>query len=92
MELEVDADMVEEKLEEEAEEEEKEDEENSSDKIYQPSPVGKNMTWMASYHITLNIFGHKVKGGLPLVRLCIIYLDLASSTRILGAYEDLGYP
>ena len=41
--MEVDADMVEEKLveeeEEEAEEEEKEeDEENISDKIYQPSP------------------------------------------------------
>ena len=43
--MEVDADMVEEKLEEEAEEEEKEEEDNnSSDKILQPSPSrwGKN--------------------------------------------------
>ena len=47
--MEVDADMVEEKLEEEAEDEEKEEEaeeDNSSDKIQQPSPGrwGKNQT------------------------------------------------
>ena len=50
--VELDADMVEEKPEEEEEEEaeEEEDEENSSDKIQQPSPGrwGKMSTWLSN--------------------------------------------